>query len=220
MKHRHKKIREESSTPMPDPVDETGQRLLSSLHEIREAQEKKIEQALQDLCGQNAFLRQQLRLLHNAVGELLRVVSAQCAQSQESEAAKLEELRKLQAAGPHMAITGLFHKLFRDLLRHMNQMDDFVRLSEQGMNSDAEESWFRAIRVARDNFEGLLLEWGCSPLGIHVGQEIFDPEIHEAVPGDGHDIIPSCDGNRVVKVVRRGWLLHGTFVQHPQVIVG
>lgn len=220
MRQHHKQPGKEPAPSLSDPIGSTGQSILSSLQELREVQEKKIEQSMQDLGGQNAFLRQQVGQLNDAVRQLYGAVSAQCVQLRDSETALQVELRKFQIAGPHIAMTGLFHKLFRDLLKQMNQMDDLVSLSEQGVHSDAEKSWMGAIRVARDSFESILLEWGCSPLDIQVSQELFDPEIHEAVPGDGYAEVPSYDGNRVLKVVRRGWRLSGTLVQHPQVIVG
>lgn len=219
MKHRDAKPSVAApAVPPSDAPRVADEEVLSSLRELQNGQAKLL-QGFQDAYGQNAFLRQQTSQLIDSVRQLYGAVSAQCVQLRDSDQAIQDELKRFQTGGPQRAMAGVFHKLVRDLLKHMNQLDDLTRLTETGDHSDSERPWMEAIRVARGNLESILGEWGCIPLPISVGRDAFDPEIHEAVASAASSLPPSSDGNRVAEVVRRGWLLSGTLVQHPQVIV-
>jgi len=54
----------------------------------------KMDQIFQDLTGQNAFLRQQVGQLYDAVSKPYGAVSAQCVQLRDGDLALQEELRK------------------------------------------------------------------------------------------------------------------------------
>ncbi len=178
----------------------------------------KLDQSLQDLGGSNAFLRQQVSQLYEAVRQLYGAVSAQCSQLTESDRMIVDELRKFQTGGPQRAMAGVYAKLFRDLIQHMNQLDDMIRLAEQGSNDASVKSWIESVRVARGGLETVFTDWGCTAIVVRLGEDRFDPEVHEAVRSDGAEGA-SDGGDRIARVMRRGWLFGGTVLQYPQVLV-
>ena len=189
--------------------------LLLGLHQSQSI----LTQSVQDLGGQGAFLRQQVIQLYDAVRQLYGAVAAQSTQLAQDHEGIREEFRRFQTGAPQRAMTGVYAKLFRDLLKQMNQLDDLVRLGESGAHEDCEKPWIEAVRVARDSLETTLLEWGCAPIAVRVGEDEFDPEIHEAVAGEAFPSHGATGSGRVAGVVRRGWQIAGIVLQHPQVIV-
>jgi molecular chaperone GrpE (heat shock protein) len=195
---------EESSATVP-PMQQVQERF------------NRIEQSLQDLGGHSSFLRQQINQLHDAVRQLYGAVSGQCLQLRESDLAIQEELRKFQSAGTQRAMAGIFCKLLRDMLKHMNQLDDLVRIAEKRQGNEGELSWSESLRVCRDGLETILAEWGCTAIPIQLGEEEFNPEIHEAVePVEGK----TPESGRITFVVRRGWRTGDVMLQAPQVTIG
>jgi molecular chaperone GrpE (heat shock protein) len=179
----------------------------------------RIAQAVQDGNSQTMFLRQQVGQLHEVVNQLYGAVRAQCLQLGESDAAIIKELQKFQTGGPQRAMAGVYAKLFRDLIKHMNELDHLVGLAENAGTAMPDDSWVNALRIVRDQFERVLREWGCNPVETKPGQQEFDPEIHEAVASA--DAVQTSSGeNRIIAVRRRGWAFGDTLLQHPQVIVG
>jgi molecular chaperone GrpE (heat shock protein) len=178
-----------------------------------------LNQALADLRGQSAFTRQQISQLHEAVRQLYDAVTFQCRQLQESDQALLQELQRFQTGGPQRAMAAVFHKLFRDLLRHVAHLDDLVALGGQGHRHAKERPWIEALGVTRNGFERVLQDWGCTPIDVRVGEEQFDPERHEAVAAEPGEIPAGTPEQIVVRVRRRGWQLHGSVLQYPLVVV-
>ena len=174
---------------------------------------------LQDGVSQNAFLRQQVGQLFDAVRQLYGAVSAQCVQLRDTDNAVLGELQKLQTGTAQRAMAGVYAKLFRDLLKHMNQLDDLVVLGGKDATGGIDPSWLLAVRVARDHFETILRDWGCTPVDVRVGEDEFNPEVHEAVPSAESPHAGSPGRNVVVELRRRGWALSGNILQHPLVLV-
>ena len=219
---KHRRDADHGAAPQPSqpakPAGAGDEDVRSLLERVSEGYAR-LEQVLQDVSGQSAMLRQQSGQMYEAVRQLYGAVSAQCVQLRDSDLALLDELQKFQTGGPQRAMAGVFYKLFRDLLKHMNQLDELVRQGDRGAQGEAERPWMAATRVARDGLESILRDWGCVPLAIKEGEDEFDPEVHEAVPDGGRAGVSSSDGNRVVSVVRRGWQLSGVLLQHPQVIV-
>jgi molecular chaperone GrpE (heat shock protein) len=176
-----------------------------------------LAQAVQDGNSQTMFLRQQVGQLHGAVSQLYDAVSAQCVQLQKSDAALVQELQRLQTGGPQRAMAGVYAKLFRDLITLINELDSLVGVAEQGMKASGDDSWLMALRIVRDRFEKVLRDWGCTPIEVRVGEDEFNPEIHEAVAPAA--TTPSRNSNKIVGVHRRGWEFGGTLLQYPQVHV-
>lgn len=174
-----------------------------------------VTKALEDNTGQAAFLRQQVGQLHTAVTQLYGAVQAQCVQLRDSDQALLQELQRFQTGGPQRAMAGVYVKLFRDLLRHMNQLDDMVALASGPGALDP--AWSNALRVERDHLEKILKDWGCQPMNIRIGEDEFDPERHEAAP---EEVGVDSASHRIAAVRRRGWLLADTVLQHPLVVTG
>lgn len=161
--------------------------------------ETEIDPVAARLEGQLTFLRQQMVQLFTVLENRI-----------EQHGTELrKELRRLQTGGPQ--------QLFRDLLEHMNQLDELVADAEP---SEADDPWQQSFRVARDRYQTILGEWGLEPIAITVEKEPFNPEIHESVedPGEG-EIPPQLPPNTVARVCRRGWALHGHILQHPCVVV-
>jgi len=79
-------------------------------------------------------------------------------------------------------------------------------------------AWLESVRVIRGRFETMLRDWGCTPVAVAVGQDEFDPEIHEAVaaePGTHQKGVPE---HVIIQVRRRGWMLHGQVLTLPLVV--
>ena len=169
--------------------------------------------------GQGAFLRQQVSQLYEAVRQLYDAVGAQCRQLLESDQGVRQELQRFQTGGPQRAMAGVFHKLFRDLVRHVAELDELLALADGHPPAEAEMAWLGSVRILRDRFEMLLKDWGCTPIAVAVGQEEFDPEIHEAAPAEPRRSHAGVRENVIVQVRRRGWTLHGQVLVLPQVVV-
>ncbi len=184
------------------------------------ANQSDLARALADLSGQNSFLRQQLSQLYGVVGQLSQTVVTQSEQSLKARVALQQELQKFQTGGPQRAMAGLYNKLFRELIEHVNEMDALLAgLDQAEQEHTIEGEWLKAIRITRNRFEQLLQNWGCRPMPIRVGEEEFNPEIHDAVHAEENEIPASVPDNIIVKVRRRGWMLHDHILQHPQVVV-
>ncbi|MEW6401483.1 MAG: nucleotide exchange factor GrpE [Chloroflexota bacterium] len=187
---------------MPDP---------QMLKDVVEGQAQ-IRQQLSNVEGQNNFLVQQLL-------QFSSVFSQQSNAFLEGETALRNELKRFQTGGPQHAMSAVYSKLFRDLLKHMEHLDSLAELGAQEQRSPQEQSWVDAIIVMRGSLETILKDWGCTPIPIQVGKDVFDPEIHESVPAGSQDIPPGTSANTIVRVQRRGWRLHDVIIQYPQVLV-
>jgi molecular chaperone GrpE (heat shock protein) len=174
-----------------------------------------VAKAVDENAGQTALLRQQVVQLHNQVAQLYGAVSAQCVQLRDSDQALLQELQRFQTGGPQRAMTAVYTKLFRDLLRHMNQLDELATLNPD-KSDKASEAWITALKGRRDHFEGILKDWGCLPVAVRIGEDFFDPERHEAAQDPARG--PALGTNRIVAVSRRGWVLGDTILQFPLVV--
>ena len=176
-----------------------------------------LAQAVQDGNNQTVFMRQQVGQLFNAVNQLYGAVSAQCTQLRDSDNALLQELQKLQTGGPQRAMAGIYAKLFRDLIKPMNELDSLVAVAEKDEQTSSDDSWLLSLRIVRDLFEEVLRDWGCSPIEIRIGQDEFNPEIHEAIAAD--NAAERSSNNKITAVQRRGWMFGDTLLQFPQVRV-
>lgn len=165
---------------------------------------------MNDETAANAIPGELLERMDAALRQLDVTLRAQAVQSRASDMAVLQELQKLQSGGAQRAMAGVYNKLFRDLLKHMNELDELVATAMQ--SGDA--AWANAIAIARDRFEAILRDWGCTPVDVRVGEEQFDPERHEpaAVAGQGAQM-------RIREVRRRGWRSGGDVLQLPLVVV-
>lgn len=192
----------------------------SMIHELATRQTE-VAQTLSDLSNQSAFMRQQVGQLYAVTTQLYQAVSAQCQQLSQSDSALLRELQKFQTGGPQRAMAGLYCKLFRDLIQHINEMDEIVGAVAAGgaTAESASGAWLEALRVARDRFETLLKDWGCTPVVVRVSEQEFDPEQHEAVEAAPGEVLAAGPPHTVVKVRRRGWVMNGQVLQYPQVVV-
>lgn len=197
-------------TAQPEPAE--PRELAAALGTLADTQAN-MSQVLANLQSQNLFLSQQIAQLGAALTPQLASLSS-------GEQALLAELRRFQTGGPQHAMAAVFHKLFRELLVQMNQLDALVALAGQAdQTADSDRRWIDAIGVLRGGLEATLSAWGCAAMPVEPGVTVFDPEIHEALPSDPADRPPGQPPGRVVSVRRRGWKLHGVIIQFPQVIV-
>jgi molecular chaperone GrpE (heat shock protein) len=159
-------------------------------------------------------VREQIARLEEAVHQLDTMVRAQSVQSRASDLAVLQELQKLSTGGAQRAMAGVYNKLLRALLGHMNELDDLVAAAHhEGNGNGKDAAWWNAIAIARDRFEAILRDWGCTPLDVRIGEEEFDPERHEpAAPAGGGT-------NTIREVRRRGWRSATDVLQLPLVVV-
>ena len=175
-----------------------------------------LTQALENLGGQNAFLRQQVGQVHEAIRLIHQGIQNSNQQLLESHRALQQELHRSQTGGPQRAMAAVFHKLFRDLIGHVGQLDDLVGVARA---TASEPAWVASLGVGRDHFEKVLADWGCVPIPVRVGVDEFDPEIHEAAAAEGDEIPADAPPHGIVKVRRRGWKLLDHVLQHPVVVV-
>lgn len=162
----------------------------------------------QAVLGQIALFRQQMLTLFGNLNS----------QVHEHGVAVHKELSRFQTGGPKQAMASVFHKLFRDLLRHMNQLDDMVASAPTEPIGGDGDQWVESIQTLRHHFEAILADWGCEAMPVREGQDEFDPEIHEAADPGQFPIPEGTPPETVVKVLRRGWKLSGTIIQHPLVV--
>lgn len=167
-----------------------------------------LDDRLDSIAGQMTLFRHQVLQQLGGLGGLV---------AQQSAAVKAE-LDLFRTGGPKHAMAAVFHKLFRDLVGHMNALDEMAA-GQAIAPGDAAAEWQRAFQIARQRFEALLVDWGCEPMPIAVGHDGFDPDIHEAVAADDAAAHPDAKPELIVAVRRRGWRLHGTIVQYPLVVV-
>ncbi len=168
-------------------------------------------QILSELFSQQSHLQQHLTELH-------RRVVQEGQNWREGVALLRSELQKFQTGGPQRAMSTLYHKIFREFIGHLNHLDELVTAGGNETRSAAEQAWIDSIRLLRDQFESLLGEWGVRPMAIEVGVDQFDPEIHEAVTVIEPEELPEGPENVVVKIRRRGWKIHDSILQFPQVL--
>jgi len=161
------------------------------------------------LSGKIQSIEEQNNVLLQQITELSITVYGQSDQLNQTNQSMLKEFKKLQSGGPQRAMASLFHKLFKELIEHINHLDDLLEFSEEA----------KSIIVLRSHFETILEEWGLLPIKINEGRDEFDPEIHESIDNMDVDIPEDAPDNTIIKVQRRGWSFHGTVLQCPQVVV-
>ena len=207
---------EPQATDLPSNLDSSA-----NLRLLEQSLERQAELSAQvnQLSGQSTQQQQQLTQLYEAVRQLYDAVSVQCRQLLQSDQNLQQELQRFQTGGPQRAMAAVFHKLFRDLLSHVVELDEMLAMAEGREMGEAEAAWLRAIRILRDRYEAMLKEWGATPIQVAVGSDEFDPEIHEAVTGDAGQHTPTLPENVITRVRRRGWALHGQMLKPPLVEV-
>jgi molecular chaperone GrpE (heat shock protein) len=183
------------------------------------ASQSALSQEVANLAGQGAFLRQQVSQMYDAVRQLYDAVGSQCRQLLQSDQTLQQELQRFQTGGPQRAMAAVFHKLFRELVAHVGELDQLLSLAEEHPPTESEAAWLRSVGVVRNRFEDLLKEWGCVPVPVAVREDLFDPEIHEAAPAEPGVTYDGIPEHVIVKVRRRGWALHGQVLMLPLVVV-
>jgi len=131
----------------------------------------------------------------------------------------LSEIKKLQSNTSQRALSSLFYKFFKELIAHINHLDEMLfDFSEKTNVDENDRKWYQSIDILRKQFEGILTNWGCDCIVIIVGETEFDPEIHESVENENFKIPENIPEDRIVKVVQRGWKFLDTVLQYPKVI--
>jgi molecular chaperone GrpE (heat shock protein) len=203
------------SDDAPASFEETCLRML----EQTAARQSELIQETANLSSQSAFQRQQFAQLYDAVRQLYDAVSLQCRQLLQSDQAMQQELQRFQTGGPQRAMASVFHKLFRDLVAHVGEMDDLLGQADGQEPGEMGSAWIRSVRVLRDRFEALLKDWGATPIPVEIGKEEFNPEIHEAVAAEPEQRSADLPEHVILRVRRRGWTLHGQVILPPLVVV-
>lgn len=93
-------------------------------------------------------------------------------------------------------------------LDHLEQALKGVRESSE---SESQSGWFRGVELAVKELNAVLQSEGLNQIAAD-GQ--FDPNLHEAVD------TRVGDDNKILEVVRRGYVLNGRVLRPAQVVVG
>lgn len=161
--------------------------------------------------NQNNFMNQQLVVLSGQM-------QGQIDTFQKTSSSLERELQRFQTGAGKHALSTIFFKFVRDLIEHVNQIDDLVNIARSETLTAGETAWIEAIEALQGGLETTLEKWGCKAVTVKLGEDTFDPELHEAVD-DGKDIPADAGENVIVRVVRRGWQIGETIIQYPRVIV-
>ena len=193
---------------MSEPKNQAGQ--ANTAEKIPEA--GNLENLINDLQGQMTFLRQQILYTTDRMGSQVQ------SQIESNQALQLE-LKKFQTGAPQRAMASVFTKFIRDLLSVMNSLDELCAISIDTLSDDVSISWLKSIYALREKYEAILFDWGCVPIEIKIFEDLFDPEIHEAVNSQINNVPENVPEDSIIGITRRGWRFHGSIIQYPQVVV-
>lgn len=167
-----------------------------------------IVEVLARIENQNVFLQQQMAML----GE---DVKTQVALVEQSSNGITKELKRYQTSTGKHVIASVFFKFLRDLIQHMNQLDDLLVTDDDTTLPEVAVAWRDAVDTLRGNFESVLAQWGCVPVVITPGESLFNPNIHVAADS----IEADHPSDTIIEVVQRGWQINDQIIQQPHVIV-
>ena len=97
--------------------------------------------------------------------------------------------------------------LLEDVLPFLDTMD--IALA----NSNADDPFMKGIRMAADQFAGILAKNGMTPV---AATGAFDQNTHEALAQAPSTDVPEGE---IVLQARRGWMLNGRLLRAAQVVV-
>ena len=195
-----------------DLVPNSDEKLLEFLQELSKNQ-LEVHKRLNKLEETNELLLGQLV-------ELSTKVFSQKEQMSQIEQRMLKEFERFQTGGPQRAMSAIFHKLFRELLEPVNELDLLLTPDTFNNRSEGELAWLQALEIIRGKLEQLLGRWGCLPIPVLEGEADFNPELHEAVEADFlSDEDVAIASGKIIEVKQRGWALNGNIIQLPKVIV-
>lgn len=164
--------------------------------------------ALERIENQNVFLQQQMSLVNESSKKHSDEVK-------NIGIALQSELKRFQTGAGKHAMSTIFFRFLRDLIQHANQIDELLQPVDGETVSELEAAWRDSIAALQGNLDTILAVWGCVPVDINVGTDLFDPNIHIAA-----DVIEDeGESDRIVEVLQRGWQINGQIIQQPQVIV-
>jgi molecular chaperone GrpE (heat shock protein) len=181
-------------------------------------QQTDLLQKLNNLNVQNSFLLQQ-------TSHVLQATSQQSEIVQNSEKKLYQELKRFQTGSTQRAMSAIFYKLFRDVLKILNQIDVLAQSNDESEYSERELAWIKAIQMLQGQFENFLMEWGCTLIDIKTYKTEFDPEFHEATLSGAEGVsITDIEAkplpeNIIIHVQQRGWQMQDTILQYPIVVV-
>ena len=195
-------------TSVGGPAEESG----NGAEAVAPPPEPTVEQRLTGIEGQMAMLRHQM---FQQLGELGAHLQQNSAVVQQQGVAVQQTMRQFQTGSAKRAMAAVFHKLFADLLGMMDGFDELLTDTAP----PGTDPWLDSLRIAATRFEAILGDWGCTPIGVQVGVDEFDPEVHESAEAAPGEIPEDAPENRIVKVRRRGWQLHDQPIRFPVVVV-
>jgi molecular chaperone GrpE (heat shock protein) len=183
----------------------------------KRAQKEQLPEMVKTMISQNKFLLQQ-------IAHILQKLNHQTDLLQNNQSVIKKEFKRFQTGGPQRAMAAIFYRLFRDLLKIMNQLDELVSLKDSGEHTQEELDWIRSLEMLHGQLEFILTEWGCEIMDISPFQTPFDPDLHEAVPSEEEKPTRTPQGEKIpegtiINVKQRGWILQGTILQYPRVVV-
>jgi molecular chaperone GrpE (heat shock protein) len=175
---------------------------------------EKIDKVIEKLGqndGQNALLLQQII-------DLSSLVYTQGDRLNQLESKIFNEFKLIRTGSAQQAMVSVFQKFFRDLIKIINNLDDLLVEHPEHQYSEDGKAWIKSIKILQIQFEETLKDWGCVPVEVKSGSELFDPEIHEAVGTDENSEFADLPENTIVKIHRRGWKIQNQVIQYPQVL--
>jgi molecular chaperone GrpE len=98
------------------------------------------------------------------------------------------------------------------LLQLLPIAENLSQATEHAPEEEKKSSWFTAVSISVNQLKELLKKEGSEEINPQNGQ--FDPNEHEAV-----DVIEGQEDNKVVRVMQKGYMLHGKVIQAARVQV-
>jgi len=177
--------------------DNSYEELLLSLKKLEKNSEMQIEQLMQ----LSLIIYQQNKLISDSEGTLLN------------------EFKNFHSTSPQKSMVVIFQKFFKDMVKLLTNFDDLLKGTGQGKDNEPANSWIKSVKLLQLNLETILKDWGLEEIKVREGEDIFNPENHEAVVDTEETDSQHISDDTIIRVVKRGWRLHNFIIQYPQVIV-
>ncbi|MDR2301440.1 MAG: nucleotide exchange factor GrpE, partial [Deltaproteobacteria bacterium] len=103
--------------------------------------------------------------------------------------------------------------VIRDLLPFLDNLNLALRFAD--LNDPGVKNLAEGVRMTLKGCLDKLSDWGLKEVSAQKG-DVFDPNFHEAI---GQDVDPELPDKAIIKMVGKGYTLHGRLLRPAQVLV-